>query len=79
MGVARETVAAPKLAAPIRVNGPPERHTRFGAVKNGAGGNLEVADLRLGIQQSALRGEASNAGQHASIFAFYSPLGKVPG
>lgn len=72
VGIAGVAVAAAELAAPVGVNGPAEGHIGLGAIEDGAGGNLEIADLRLRLQQIALGGQACNAGQHAFIFAVYS-------
>ena len=79
-------VAATKLAAPVRVQAPGERHAGPDTVERTAGFDLEILDRPLRFENFASGCQTRNtdqvrlrriAGQHCSIFAFSSPCVKA--
>src|SRR5579862_7287077 len=79
--VAGVAILAAELAAPVRIDGPAERHPGARAVSDvGARWEFEILDAALGFDKRAFGGEAGDADEfrHASMFAIYSPIVNSP-
>src|ERR1019366_3926787 len=73
VSVAREAVFAADFAAPVRVDGPTERHVRLGAVQDAPRRNFEILHAALGFEQFALSRELGDPHEGHGLS---SPFGK---
>jgi hypothetical protein len=78
MRVASVAVLAAELAAPVRVDGPLERHVRLGTVQDAARGDFEILNGAFGFQQFALGRQTRDAHEcHSSFSPFIRLLARA--